>query len=201
MTRHGTRGEAWGISLAPHAPCPDWRALGASRAVTFASVSITDNSNWVDRDAAARLTEALHAGVHAGIRHLGRPGAPQDQARHVVRVGKPLGAFTPGTLAPTLDARAEGVDDRFVRTWIRTLRQEAVIRRVLVYAEAAQWLHRFRPDRWADDDVVLWSAWHNGVPGRAGWFHPRLGLHEHTGEGGIGRHALVYPFTLADVLV
>ncbi|EHK88917.1 GH25 family lysozyme [Saccharomonospora azurea] len=201
MTGHGVRGEVTGISLAPHAPLPDWRALAADRSVTFASISVTENSNWVDRLAAAQLADAVQAGVYAGIRHRGRPGAPQDQARHVVQVGKSLGAFTPGTLAPTLDARAEGLDDRFVRTWIRTLRQEAVIRRVLVYAEVEHWHRRFRPEKWADDDVVLWSAWHNGVPGRAGWFHPRLGLHEHTADGRIGHHALVYPFTLTDVLV
>lgn len=195
------RGEASGISLASHTAHPDWRELGENRKVRFASVTVTDNSNWVDRDAVAQLTEALDAGVRAGIRHLGRPGSPQDQARHVARVGKPLGAFAPGMLAPTLDARAEGVDDRFVRAWIKTLRQEAAIRRVLVYAEAEHWLHRFHPDKWADDDVVLWSAWHNGVPRRAGWFHPRLGLHEHTGDGRVGHHRLVYPFTLADVLL
>lgn len=201
MTRNGARGEVTGISLAPHSPPTDWQALAARRAVTFASIDITENSNWADRDAAASLTAALNAGIHAGLRHRARPGGPQDQARHVVRVGKPLGAFTPGTLAPTLDARAEGVDDRFVRTWIRTLRQEAVLRRVLVYADVEHWLHRFRPERWADDGVVLWSAWHNGIPGRAGWFHPRLGLHEHSGDSRVGRHGLVYPFTLADILV
>ncbi|WP_024875037.1 lysozyme [Saccharomonospora piscinae] len=189
-----------GISLAPHAAVADWAAFDARRAVAFASISVTENSNWVDRDAAEQLGTALRAGVHAGIRHVGRPGGAQDQARHLVRVGKPLGAFTPGTLAPTLDARAEGVDDRFVRTWIRTVRQEAVIRRVLVYDEPEHW-QRLHPDKWADDDVVLWSPWHNGIPGRPGWFHPRLGLHEHSCADGIGRHALVYPFTLADVLI
>lgn len=196
-----------GISLSLHATVTDW-AMVRSGALCFASITVTENLNWSDVGAERQIEEAQHAGVRAGIRHYARPGAAGDQAEHCASVGKRLGVFYPGSLAPALDVEAEGVDDRFVRTWIKTVRQAAGIRRVLVAAPYDHWLHRLRPDRWADRDVVLWVSRHNGIPGRPGWFHPRLGVHQHgpapTGaefDGPIGFDALVYPFTLADLLV
>ncbi|MFC4002743.1 GH25 family lysozyme [Prauserella oleivorans] len=189
-----------GISLSLHETVPDWAAVRAA-SITFASITVTESLNWTDSTAARQLRDALHAGVHAGIRHFARPGGAQDQARHLVRTGAPLGAFAPGALAPALDARAEGVDDRFVKAWIKAVRNEAGLRRVLVYAAFDDWQHRFRPDKWADSDVVLWLIRHNGIPGRPGWFHSRLGLHQHSAGNGFGADALVYPFTLADVLL
>ena len=32
-------------------------------------------------------------------------------------------------------------------------------------------------------DVVLWLVRHNGIAGRPGWFHARLGLHQHAYSG------------------
>lgn len=189
-----------GVSLSLRESVPDWAAL-RGRAITFASITVTESLNWVDDGCAEQLAHALDAGVHAGIRHLARQGGAVDQARHAVRAGAPLGAFAPGVLAPTLDARAAGIDDRFVKTWIKTLRGEAGIRRVLVQAEFEDWQHRFHPDKWADSDVVLWLVRRNGIPGRPGWFHSRLGLHQHSSRTLAPESALVYPFTLADVLL
>ncbi|MEU6645699.1 GH25 family lysozyme [Saccharomonospora sp. NPDC046836] len=185
-----------GIDLSLHETVDDWPAV-KEHAFSFASITITESLNWTDDAAARQLRDALAAGISAGIRHYARPGAVQEQARHVVRTGMPLGAFAPGALAPALDVGADGVDDRFIRSWIKAVRQAAGIRRVLVYAPYEDWLHRFRPDKWADREVVLWLVRHNGIPGRPGWFHTRLGLHQH----GAGVDALVYPFTLADVLL
>lgn len=191
---------AAGVGLALRESVSDWARLRAG-SVAFASVTVTESLNWVDDSSARQLTRALEAGVHAGIRHLARQGGAIDQARHVVRTGAPLGAFAPGVLAPALDARADGIDDRFVKTWIKTLRAEAGIRRVLVYASFEDWQHRFHPDKWADSDVVLWLVRHNGIAGRPGWFHSRLGIHQHAADDRAEESALVYPFTLADVLV
>lgn len=196
-----------GISLSLHATVTDWGTVrwGAAR---FASITVTENLNWRDIGAERQVVAAQVAGVRSGIRHYARPGAAADQAVHCASVGKRLGVFYPGSLAPTLDVEAEGVDDRFIRTWIKAVRQAAGIRRVLVSAPYEHWLHRLRPDRWADRDVMLWINRHNGIPGRPGWFHPRLGVHQHSPapagggfDGPIGFDALVYPFTLADLLV
>ncbi|PRX49987.1 glycosyl hydrolase family 25 [Prauserella shujinwangii] len=196
MTEQGAQ---LGVNLTLHQSVPDWRAARA-RSIQFASITITESVNWTDADAARQLAVAQDAGVHAGIRHYARPGAPQDQAGHVVRTGRLLGAFAPGALAPALDVSATGVDDRFIKSWIKAVRAASGVRRVLVYASYEDWLHRFRPDKWADREVVLWLVRHNGIPGRPGWFHSRLGLHQHGG-GEYGLDALVYPFTLADVLL
>lgn len=203
-----TEGESGrGINLSLHATVDDWDTV-RSAAVVFASVTVTENVNWSDAGAQRQIAAAQEAGVRAGIRHYARPGAPHDQAEHCVRLGKQLGVFGPGALAPALDVHAVGVDDRFIRAWIKGVRHAAGIRKVLVYAPYDSWLHELHPDKWADSDVVLWVRRHNGIPGRPGWFHPRLGLHQHRAapiapglHGPIGLDALVYPFTVADVLL
>ncbi|PXY21290.1 GH25 family lysozyme [Prauserella muralis] len=197
MTEHG---DARGINLSLHETIDDWANLRA-HSVHFASITVTESINWFDSTAARQLTAAFQAGVHAGIRHYARPGAAQEQAKHLVRTGMPLGAFAPGALAPALDVGAAGVDDRFIKSWIKALRHASGTRRVLVYAGYEDWVHRFRPDKWADSEVVLWLVRHNGIPGRPGWFHARLGLHQHGPAPRGGADALVYPFTLADVLL
>ncbi|WP_199432613.1 glycoside hydrolase family 25 protein [Qaidamihabitans albus] len=188
-----------GVDLSLHQVVPDWPAARA-HAVSFASITVTESLNWTDAGAARQLGAAQQAGIHTGIRHYARPGAVHDQAEHLVRTGRLLGAFAPGALAPTLDVEATGVDDRFIKSWIKAVRHASGFRRVLVYAGYEQWLHRLHPDKWADSEVVLWLVRHNGIPGRPGWFHSRLGLHQHSG-GEYGVDALVYPFTLADVLL
>ncbi|NIH87147.1 GH25 family lysozyme [Amycolatopsis granulosa] len=196
-----------GINLALHATVADWDAVRAG-AVSFASITVTENTNWLDHGAGKQIEAAQQAGIRTGIRHYARPGAPHDQAELCVRAGRGLGVFGPGSLAPTLEVEAEGIDDRFVRAWIKTVRQTAGIERVVVYADYGLWLRRLHPEKWADREVVLWVARHNDIPGRPGWFHPRLALHEHSSvppmpgvSGPIGMDALVYPFTLADLLL
>lgn len=197
MTSHGG---AHGISLPTRGTVRDWHIVRAS-GISFATVTVTESMNWTDEDAARQLLSARQAGVHTGIRHYARPGGAPDQVRHLIRTGRQLGAFTSGALAPALDVEAIGVDDRFIKSWIKAMRHVAGIRRVLVCAPYEQWMHRLHPDKWADDDVVLWLVRHNGIPGRPGWFHPRLGLHQHSKGGSCGVDALVYPFTLSDVLL
>lgn len=195
------------MNLSLHATVADWDTVRAS-SVVFASITVTENVNWSDAGANRQIAAAQRAGVHTGIRHYARPGAPQDQAEHCARTGMALGVFGPGALAPALDVEVVGVDDRFVKAWIKAIRNAAGIRRVLVYARYEAWSHELHPDKWADADVVLCVRRHNGIPGRPGWFHPRLGLHEHLAapiapgfDGPIGLDAIVYPFTLADVLL
>lgn len=193
--------EAFGVNLTLHATVDDWAMLRRRRAVSFASITVTEGLNWLDERAAHQVKIAQRAGVHVGIRHYARAGSPAYQARYLVETGRPLGAFAPGALAPALDVGADGVDDRFVKAWIKALRQASGLRRVLVYADHDDWAHRFSPGKWADDEVVLWLVRHNNIPGRAGWFHSRLGVHQHGQANGIGTDALVYPFTLDDLLI
>ncbi|WP_020664723.1 glycoside hydrolase family 25 protein [Amycolatopsis benzoatilytica] len=196
-----------GLTLTHREQVLDWTAVRGAD-VRFVSVTISENVNWSDPGAERTLHAAQHAGIHTGARHYARPGAVHDQADHFVRTASRLGAFAPGSLAPALEVDAQSVDDRFIKAWIKHVRHAARIRRVLVYAGHDCWAHRLHPDRWADSDVVLWLVRHNGIPGRPGWFHARLGLHQHAlsagvpgVDGPVAQDAVVYPFALSDVLL
>jgi GH25 family lysozyme M1 (1,4-beta-N-acetylmuramidase) len=196
-----------GINLSHREIVEDWNAVRRSN-VRFASVTITENTNWSDLSAERTLQHAQEAGIHTGARHFARPGAAQDQAEHFVRNAKKLGAFSPGSLAPTLEVSAASVDDKFIKAWIKTMRSAARVKRVMIYADYDCWQHRLHPDKWADTDVTLWLVRHNGIPGRPGWFHTRLGVHQHGNDatvpgvrGPIRQDAVVYPFTMADLLI
>jgi lysozyme len=196
-----------GLTLTHREQVLDWSAVRGAE-MRFASVTVSENVNWRDTGAERMVAAAQEAGLHTGARHYARPGAVHDQAEHFVRTASRLGAFAPGSLAPALEVDAQSVDDRFVKAWIKHVRNAARIRRVLVYAGHDCWSRRLHPDRWADPDVVLWLVRHNGIPGRPGWFHARLGLHQHAydeGVAGVGgpvaQDAVVYPFTLSDLLL
>lgn len=196
-----------GINLSRRETVEDWHAVHAA-AVRFASITVTESANWSDPIAEHYITGAQEAGIHAGARHFARPGGVHDQADHFVRVAKKLGAFAPGSLAPALEIDAEGVDDKFIKAWIKFVRASAKVERVLVYAGHDYFAHRLSPDKWADGEVTLWLARHNGIPGRPGWFHPRVGVHQHGNtadvpgiRGPVGHDAVVYPFTLGDLLL
>ncbi|MEV7095856.1 GH25 family lysozyme [Amycolatopsis sp. NPDC051045] len=196
-----------GISLSHRERVADWQAVRAAQ-TRFVSVTISENVNWSSSAAERNLAGAQEAGLHAGGRHYARPGAVHDQADFFVRTASRLGAFAPGSLAPALEVAAPSVDDRFVKAWIKHVRHAARIERVLVYADHDAWAHRLHPDRWADSEVVLWLIRHNGIPGRPGWFHSRLGVHQHACApdvpgiaGPVEQNAVVYPFTLGDLLL
>lgn len=196
-----------GIDLSHRETVDDWNAVRGGD-VRFAAVTITENTNWSDLTAERHLANALKVGIHAGGRHYARPGAVHDQAEHFVRTASKLGAFAPGSLAPTLEVAAASVDDKFIKSWIKAVRHAAKVQRVLVYADYDCWAHRLHPDRWADSDITLWLIRHNGIPGRPGWFHTRLGVHQHGIDaavpgirGPVAQNAIVYPFTLGDLLL
>jgi lysozyme len=196
-----------GITLSHRETVDDWHAVRGD-AVRFVSVMVTENTNWSDPAAGRQIAASQRAGLHTGARHYARPGAVHDQAEHFVRTASRFGAFAPGSLAPALEVEAECVDDRFVKGWIKAVRHAAGIRRVLVHADHEHWLHQLHPDRWADSEVVLWLVRHNHIPGRPGWFHSRLGMHQYRADepvpgapGPVAQDAIVYPFALADVLL
>ncbi|MBE1500827.1 hypothetical protein H4696_007927 [Amycolatopsis lexingtonensis] len=196
-----------GISLSHRERVIDWHAVRAAD-TKFVSVTISENVNWTNLAAEQSLAGAQEAGLHVGGRHYARPGGAHDQAEFFVRTASRLGAFAPGSLAPVLEVAAPNVDDRFIKSWIKHVRHAARIERVLVYADHDCWAHRLHPDRWADSEVVLWLIRHNGIPGRPGWFHSRLGVHQHAYgpdvrgvDGPVEQNAVVYPFTLGDLLL
>lgn len=197
-----------GITLSYRETVDDWAAVRTGD-FRFASVTPTENTNWSALAAERLLAGAQRAGIHTGARHYARPGAVHDQAEFFVRTASKLGAFAPGSLAPALEGEAMSVDDKFIKAWIKAVRHAARIKRVLIYADYDCWVsQRLNPDRWADSEVILWLVKYNGIPGRPGWFHSRLGLHQHAFapevpgvRGQVAQYTVVYPFTLGDLLL
>lgn len=94
----------------------------------------------------------------------------------------------------------------FVADFIGRLRAATGVRRVLVYANLDWYRNVLRPAEWTDPDVLLWIARYNGDPGRPGWSHPQLALHQHTQQGrvpgvagNVDRNATVGSYSLAQL--
>ncbi|WP_063695709.1 LysM peptidoglycan-binding domain-containing protein [Amycolatopsis orientalis] len=189
-------------------PVSDWNAVRGN-GIEFASFKLTEDTTYTDTTSASRVPAARNAGVVPGGYHFARPGNVGGQAEHFAANLRAAGLLDGGALAPMLDMEAAALRsgaNGFVGEFIRCLRETAGIRRVLVYANLDWYRNVLRPDEWADADVLLWIARYNGDPGRPGWEHPQLALHQHTQKGtvpGISGHvdrdATVGSFTLAQL--
>ncbi|MFD2458692.1 glycoside hydrolase family 25 protein [Amycolatopsis samaneae] len=191
-------------------PVTDWRAVRGN-GVSFCSFKLTEGTGFTDTTSPGRVPLARAAGIIPGGYHFARPGDVAGQAARFAGQLRATGLLDAGALAPMLDVEAAGLRanaNGFVRDFIRHLRAETGVRRVLVYANASWYSQVLRPDEWADDDVWLWVAHYNGDPGRPGWAHPRLALHQHTQNGTVpgipgfvDRNATVGGHTLAQLIL
>ncbi|SES49054.1 GH25 family lysozyme [Actinokineospora terrae] len=194
----------YGIDLSHHNRVDDWRAVRGN-GITYASVKVTESTDWVDPAAGGHIAGARSAGIAVGGYHFARATGVQAQVDHFTAHLRRHGLLAAGSLAPMLDMEAaelRGNANVFVRDFITRLRATAGVRRVLVYANHDWYSNVLRPD-WADGDTMLWIARYNGDPGRPGWSHHRLALHQHTSSGrvpgipgNVDRDATVGPWTL-----
>lgn len=200
----------FGIDVSHHNQVDDWQAVHGNN-ISFVCVKVTESTGFTDDAAGKHADGARAAGIHAGGYHFARATDVTAQVQHFAANLRAHDLLTAASLAPMLDMEAsslEGNANAFVTDFIATLRAETGIRRVLVYANLNWWQHILRPDDWADADVSLWIARFNGKPGRPGWSHPRLALHQHSDRGvvpGIPAHvdrdATVGDRTLDSVLI
>ncbi|HEX4721090.1 MAG TPA: glycoside hydrolase family 25 protein [Pseudonocardiaceae bacterium] len=200
----------FGIDISHHNQVDDWHAVRGNN-ISFVSVKVTESTDFTDDAAGKHADGARAAGIHVGGYHFARGTDVAGQVSHFAANLRAHGLLSADSLAPMLDMEVGTLGanaNPFVANFIRTLRDQTGIRRVLVYGNLDWWRNILRPDEWADDDVSLWIARYNGRPGQPGWSHPRLALHQHSDKGvvpGIPAHvdrdATVGTRTVGSVLI
>lgn len=200
----------FGIDISHHNQVTDWHAVHGNN-ITYVSVKLTESTGFTDPAAGGHVTGARAVGIHAGGYHFARNTDIATQVDHFAANLRAHGLLGAGSLAPMLDMEVRELrqhGNAFVPDFVRRLRQQTGVRKVLVYANLDWWENVLRPDDWDDKDISLWIARFNGNPGHPGWSHPQLVLHQHSSAGtvpGIPAHvdrdATVGTHKLADVLV
>jgi GH25 family lysozyme M1 (1,4-beta-N-acetylmuramidase) len=175
----------FGIDVSHHNVVNDWHEVRGNN-ITFASVKLTDGAEFVDPQARHHVPGARDAGIRVGGYHFARKG---DVGTQVDQFFKQLHArvlLEPTSLAPMLDmedASLRATANSFIPQFIAKLRAKAGIKRVFVYANLDWFTNVLRPAEWADANVMLWIARFNGNPGKPGFAHQRLVLHQHSEAG------------------
>lgn len=200
----------FGIDVSHHNQVNDWHAVRGNN-ISFVSVKLTDSTNFVDPAASGHVSGARGAGIHVGGYHFARQADIETQVEKFAASLTSHDLLSSASIAPMVDieqaALLQHQPDMFVADFLQRLRKRTGVHRVLVYANLDTWRHTLHPDEWADDHVALWIARFNGDPGRPGWSHPRLVLHQHSENGNVpgipahvDRDATVGTHTLADIL-
>jgi GH25 family lysozyme M1 (1,4-beta-N-acetylmuramidase) len=200
----------FGIDVSHHNEVKDWHKVRENN-ITFASVKVTDGTEFVDPQARHHVPGARAAGIRTGGYHFARKGDIDAQVALFFKHLHARALLSSASMAPMLDMEASelrGTANTFIPEFIAKLRAKAGIKRVFVYANLDWFEHVLRPDEWADANVMLWVARFNGSPGKPGFSHPKLVLHQHTEEGNVpgipghvDRDATVGTHKLADLLV
>ena len=175
----------FGIDVSHHNRVDDWHAVRGNN-ITFASIKLTESTGFVDNAAAGHADRARAAGIQVGGYHFARNTDVGAQVRHFADRLRALDLLREGSMAPMLDMEADELRasaTTFVSDFVRRLRDETGVRRVLVYASLDWWRNVLRPDEWADANLMFWIARFNGDPGNTGFAHPKLVLHQHTSTG------------------
>lgn len=209
---------AYLIDISSHNDIDDWHAVRGNN-ITGVSVKATQGDYYVNPKATGQVSGARAAGVAAGVYHFGDPDSGVDRdvaffAQHARR----LDALGNGSLLPMLDIEDSPADNihwnansanSYISGFIRRWREETGVGLIAVYANLHFYTSLLRPNEWADEQVVLWLALYNGDPGNVGGFyHPRLGIHQHTSKGivpgarkEIDRNVTVNGFELENLLL
>jgi LysM repeat protein len=175
----------YGIDISHWNRVDDWHAVRGNN-ITYASIKVSESTDFTDNAAAGHVNGARAAGIHTGGYHFARDTNINAQVDHFAAQLRARGLLASGSLAPMIDMEAAELRDNanpFLTAFITRFRQVTGIRRVLVYANLDWWTRVLRPNDWADADVLLWIARYNGDPGNPGWAHPKLALHQHTSSG------------------
>lgn len=201
----------FGIDVSHHNTVDDWHAVRGNN-ITFASIKVTDGEEFVDPQARHHGPAARAAGIRVGGYHFARTGNVQTQVDSFFKQLHARAMLSSTSLAPMLDMEeASGLRstaNTFIPQFIEKFRAKAGLMRVFVYANLDWFQNVLRPNEWADANVMLWIARFNGNPGKPGFSHPNLVLHQHTESGKVpgipghvDRDATIGSHKLADLLL
>ncbi len=199
----------FGIDVSHHNKVADWHAVHGNN-ITYASVKLSESTGFTDPAAGGHVSGARGVGIHVGGYHFARNAAVEAQVDRFVAGLRAHDLLRADSLAPMLDIESTDLfahANTFIPDFVQRLRKQTGVHRVLVYASLDTWQRFLRPNEWADQHVALWVARYNGDPGKPGWVHPKLVLHQHTDKGNVpgipahvDRDATVGGHTLADIL-
>lgn len=185
------------LDIASYNTVTDWRAV-ANDGIVGTSVKVSQALNYLNPLRGVQTFGARAVGVVPGGYHFGDPRvSATEQARYFITHARALGLLDAGALAPMYDAEdwvGGGLSwsspdqlTHHIREFIRVLRDEADVNRVLVYGSLNWWVSGWlRPNEWQHDgvEVLNWIAYYNGDPGNTGtWHDARDALHQHTSDG------------------
>jgi GH25 family lysozyme M1 (1,4-beta-N-acetylmuramidase) len=200
----------FGIDVSHHNEVKDWHKVRGNN-ITFASIKVTDGEKFVDPQARHHVPGARAAGVRTGGYHFARKGNVQKQVDLFFEHLHARALLSSTSMAPMLDMEAadlRSTANTFIPQFIAKLRAKAGIKRIFVYANLDWFENVLRPNEWADANVMLWVARFNGNPGKPGFEHSKLVLHQHSDKGNVpgipghvDRDATVGNHKLADLLV
>ena len=145
----------FGIDISHHNQVDDWHAVRGNN-IGFVCVKVTESTGFTDDAAGKHADGARSVGIKVGGYHFARNTDVSAQIRHFATALRAHDLLTADSLAPMLDMEADALQagaNTFVPNFIRALRDETGVRRVLVYANLNWWQHILRPDDWADADV------------------------------------------------
>jgi len=185
----------YGIDVSRWNDVQNWRSVRAN-GISFASVKISQGDYLTSPTASAQVSSARDAGIAVGGYHFADSNVTvAANVKRFVDEGRKRSVFDKGSFLPMLDMENSAnanitwsttTANRFIKDFIRQLRDATGVAPVAVYASASVWKGILRPDEWVDDQVFLWVALYNGDPGNLGGYsHRRAALHQHTQTGNV----------------
>lgn len=175
----------YGVDLSHWDHVTNWQDV-RNNGIEFASIKLTEGSDWDDPAAQEFVPGARSVGIVPGGYHYARDTDIPAQAAHFENRLANFGLLNDGNLWPMVDmedAALRGTADGFLQEFIHQYRSVSGQPNILVYANLDWFTHVLNPDSWMDDHVRLWVANWNGEPGNTEFTHPNVVLHQHTNKG------------------
>ena len=124
--------ERFGIDISGWQPKIDWKALGASDAVSFVYVKATEGTHYRSKHAVGQAQGAASIGLPTGLYHFADPSpddSPEEEAKHFLGYARELATHGPLMLRPTLDLeKSSGASPQrlldWAERWVRVVEQE-----------------------------------------------------------------------------
>lgn len=174
-----------GIDVAKYQQHIDWKTV-ANSGYEFAYIKATEGRGYTSPTLDRQLDGARNAGMTTGLYHFARPDTnkPEPEADTFAAALNKRDADTAGHLAPCLDMEREGDDlPAWIGGFLDALRNLTDRDDITVYASSSWFNDKLDPDAWVDENIHLWVAHYGAKPGKPGYKHDRVAMHQHASDG------------------